>query len=194
MRRSLVPALFATAALLPFYAHAERPSYSEVDLSYVTTDVDNFNEDVDGFRLRGSLEITDQAFLFASYTDQSTSIFGEDLNYNTYNLGAGYAWPIAESVDVYGKVGYTKVEAEYAGFSADDDGYTLAGGLRGRMTPQLELEGSLNYVDLSDSGNDTSIGLGASWFFTEQFAVGAEGEFGGDANTYGFGVRWSFGS
>ena len=194
MRRSLVPALFATAALLPFYAHAERPSYSEVDLSYVTTDVDNFNEDVDGFRLRGSLEITDQAFLFASYTDQSTSIFGEDLNFNTYNLGAGYAWPIADSVDVYGKLGYTKVEAEYAGANADDSGYTLAGGLRGRMTPQLELEGSLNYVDLSDSGNDTSIGLGARWFFTEQFAVGAEGEFGSNANTYGLGVRWSFGS
>jgi hypothetical protein len=41
--------------------------------------------------LRGSIAITDQAFVFAGYTDQSTTVFGEDLNFTSYNLGLGYA-------------------------------------------------------------------------------------------------------
>ena len=45
--------------------------YSYADLAYVTTDIDGVNEDLDGFALRGSLEVTDQAFLFGTYTDQS---------------------------------------------------------------------------------------------------------------------------
>jgi hypothetical protein len=51
----------------------------------------------------------------------------------------------------------------------------------------------VSYVDLSDSGDDTTLDLGARWFFTPQFAVGLEGSFGDDASTYGVGVRWNFG-
>jgi len=193
MRVKIVSALAATAALLPFVTQAEGLSYSYIDLAYINTDIDQFDEDVDGFALRGSLEITDQVFLFANYADQSTSIFGDDLDVQNYGLGVGYAWPIAPSMDLYGKIGYVKYEADFRGFNADDDGYSLALGLRGRPADQIELEGAINYVDLSDSGDDTSLGLGARWFFTDQFAVGVEGDFSDDANTYGIGVRWNFG-
>jgi hypothetical protein len=172
---------------------AEGLSYSYIDLAYINTDIDQFDEDVDGLALRGSLEITDQVFLFANYADQSTSVLGDDLDVQNYGLGVGYAWPIAPSTDLYGKIGYVKYEADYLGFNADDDGYSLAVGLRGRPADQIELEGAINYVDLSDSGDDTSLGLGARWFFTDQFAVGVEGDFSDDANTYGIGVRWNFG-
>jgi hypothetical protein len=109
------------------------------------------------------------------------------------NLGVGYAWPIGPKADIYGKLGYVSAEVDAGGFDADDDGYLLGVGLRGRPADQLELEGAVNYTDLSDSGDTTSVGLAARWFFTEQFAVGVEGEFGEDANTYGVGVRWNFG-
>jgi hypothetical protein len=197
MRCKLVSALAASAAFVPCLAQAEGLSYSYADLAYVSTDIDRFDEDVDGFALRGSIEVVDKLFVFANYADQGTTVFGNDLDVETYAIGVGYAWPVGQALDLYGKVGYVSAEADVGGFgNADDDGYSLGVGLRGRAITidQLELEGSLNYVDLSDSGDDTTLGLGARWYFTKQFAVGVEGEFGDDANTYGVGVRWDFGS
>lgn len=193
MRFQSISAIATTAALLPFLAQAEGLSYSYLEAAYINTDIDQFDEEVDGFALRGSFEITEQVFVFAGYSNQSTEIFGTDLDVEQMNIGLGYAWSIAPTTDIYGKVGYVDAQVDAGAFDADDDGYMLAVGLRGRPADQLELEGSVNYVDLSDSGDDTSVGLAARWFFTEQFAVGVEGAFGDDANTYGVGVRWNFG-
>lgn len=195
MRLKLISVLAATAAFAPFLAHAEGLSWSYLEGGYVNTDIDRFDEDVDGFALRGSYELTDEVFVFGGYTDQSTSVAGRDLDVQSWNLGLGYAWPLGEALDLYGKLGYVSAEADLEGFGdADDDGYSLAVGLRGRAVEQLELEGAVSYVDLSDSGDDTTLDLGARWYFTPQFAFGIEGSFGDDANTYGLGVRWNFGS
>ena len=194
MRFKFASALAASAAFVPFLAQAEGLSYSYLDAAYVNTDIDRFDEDVDGFALRGSYELTDNVFVFAGYADQGTSVAGFDIDLQTYNLGLGYAWPLGEALDVYGKAGYVSAQADVQGLGdADDDGYSLAVGLRGRAVEQLELEGAVNYVDLSDSGDDTTLDLGARWYFTPQFAFGVEGSFGDDANTYGLGVRWNFG-
>lgn len=194
MRFRLVSALAAAAAFVPFLAQAEGLSWSYLEGGYVNTDIDRLDEDVDGFALRGSYELTDKVFVFAGYTDQGTSVAGVDIDVQSYNLGLGYAWPLGKALDLYGKVAYVNAEADVQGFgSADDDGYSLAVGLRGRAVEQLELEGAVSYVDLSDSGDDTTLDVGARWYFTPQFAVGVEGSFGDDANTYGLGVRWSFG-
>lgn len=193
MQSRLPVALIALATMLPLSAPAEGPTYSYADLAYVTTDFDGVDEDLDGFLLRGSLEITEQAFMFGSYADQSAEVFGVDVDATQYSLGGGYAWSLTDSADVYGKLGYTSVEVEAAGESVDDDGFTLGVGLRGRFAEQFELEGSLNYVDLSDSGDDTSLGLAGRWFFTEQFSAFAEGDFGDDVTSYGVGMRWNFG-
>jgi hypothetical protein len=194
MRFKIASAFAATAAQLPFLAQAEGLSYSYVDLAYITTDIDQLDDELDGFALRGSLEVTDQVFLFAGYSDQSTSVRGRDIDGEAFNLGVGFAWPIAASTDLYGKLGYVSSEIDFPGGSYDDDGYALGVGLRGRVADQFELEGSLNYVDLSDSGDDTSLGLAGRWYFTDQFALGVEGAFGDDATTLGVGIRWDFGT
>ena len=192
MRFHLVSAVAALGAMLPLMTHADELSYSYLDPAYITTDIDGFDEDVDGFALRGSLEVTDQMFAFAGYTDQSTDIFGEDLEFRTMSIGGGYAWPLSNRADVYGRLGYVKQEAEYAGFNADDDGFLLGAGLRGRVAQEFELEGGINYVDLSDSGDNTSVFGAGRWYFTPAFAAGIEAELGDNVNTYGLGVRWSF--
>lgn len=193
MRFKSLSALAVTAALLPFVAQADGPSYTYLEGAYVNTDIDGFNEELDGFALRGSFEITEQWFMFAGYSNQSADYRGVDLDYEQMNLGVGFAWPISSTADVYGKVGYVQAEADANGFDIDDDGYLLGIGLRGRVAEQFELEGALNYVDLSDSGDDTSFGVGARWFFTPQFALGLEGDFGDDVTTYGVAFRWNFG-
>jgi hypothetical protein len=183
----------AAMSTLPFVANAaDDLSYSYLDPAYVTTDIDNFDEEVDGFALRGSLEVTDQVFVFAGYSDQSTSVFGEDLDFQSMSIGGGYVWPVSQRADLYGRLGYVEQEVEYAGFSADADGFLLGMGLRSRVGGEFELEGAINYVDLSRSGDSTSLFGAGRWYFTQTFAAGLEAEVGDDATTYGLGVRWSF--
>lgn len=197
MRSKLLSAVVAASLGLASAANADDVSYSYADLAYITTDIDGVDEDLDGFGLRGSIEITDQAFLFGMYTDQSADSGGANVDYTTYSLGGGYAWSLSDSADLYGKLGYISAEVEVnvpglGGYSVDDDGFMLGMGVRGRVSPQFELEGAANYYDYSDSGDDTSIGAAARWFFTDQFSAFAEGEFG-DVDTYGIGMRWNFG-
>ena len=198
MRSKLLSATVAATLALPLVAAAgDNVSYSYADLAYVTTDIDGVDEDLDGFALRGSFEITDQAFLFGTYTDQSADAGGASVDYSTLMLGGGYAWSLSDNADLYGKLGYAtrEVEVDVPGFgsvSADDDGFMLWMGLRGRVSQQFELEGSVNYYDF-DSGNDTSLGAAARWFFTDQLSAFAEGDFGDDVSTYGIGMRWTFG-
>ena len=192
MRSKIAVVLAAAAALSPCFAQADGLSYSYLDLAYVNTDIDGVDEDLDGFGLRGSLEVADNIFLFAGYADQSASVFGSDIDYQAYDIGGGYAWSFAPAADVYGRIAYVKAELDFPGGDVDDDGYSLGVGMRGRVAQQFELEGALNYVDDSDGGDDTSLGLGARWYFTDQLALGVEGEFGDDADTYGIGGRWTF--
>jgi len=193
MRKILVPALGAAVLSIPLAAQADGFSYSYVEAAYVNTDIDDIDTDVDGFALRGSLEVTSNVFLFASYSDQSAEALGVDVDFTTYELGGGYAWPISPTLDVYGTLSYVSAEADAAAFDADDDGFALAAGLRGRVAEGFELEGAIRYVDLSDSGDDTSFVASGRYFFTDTFAVGAEARFSDDATGFGVGVRLNFG-
>lgn len=199
MRNTSLPRLLAVAiALSPLAAGAQTSgspiSYSFADLAYITTDVDGIDKDFDGWLLRGSFEPVENFFVYGRYSDQSVSIQGTDFDGQAWALGAGYALPLNERLDLYGKVGYVSTEASAGPIDADDDGYELGVGLRARPLDPLELEGSVTYVDLSDSGDDTAFGIGARWYIAEQFALGLEGEFSDDAETYGIGFRWAFGN
>jgi hypothetical protein len=185
--------MVAATLALPVVASADDVTYSYADLAYVTTDIDGVDEELDGLALRGSLEVSDQAFIFGSYTDQSADMFGTNVDLTTFTLGGGYAWSLSDSADLYGRLAYVNTEVEALGQSVDDDGFLLGVGLRGRVAQQFELEGAVNFTDYADGGNDTSLGAAARWFFTEQFSAFAEGDFGDDVSSYGLGMRWNFG-
>jgi hypothetical protein len=193
MRKYILAALAAVLAFSPLLARADGPSYSFIDVGYAVTDIDDIDEEFDGYLLRGSFEFVENVFLYARFVDQTAEIFNIDFEAMQAAIGVGYAWPLTDAMDLYGKLGYTEVEIEAFDEKLDDDGFEVSVGLRGFLTDQFEMEGAVNYVDLSDSGDDTSFGLAARWYFIEQLAVGLEGEFGDDATSYGIGVRWSFG-
>jgi hypothetical protein len=193
MRKYILALLAATLSIAPPLARADGPSYSFVEAGYLVTDIDDFDEEFDGFAVGGSFEIVENWFVYAGYLDQSAEFFGVDVDATEFDVGFGYAFPLTDAMDLYGRVGYTEVEIEAFDESVDDDGYVLSVGLRASVTEQLELQGAVNYVDLSDSGDDTSLGLAARWYFLPQFALGIQGGFGDDANSYGASVRWEFG-
>jgi hypothetical protein len=199
MRRNHLLAVAALACFPLLSAQAEGIDYSYVDLGYVTTDLDGTDDELDGYMLRGSLEIADNWFLYARWMDQSVESRGADVDLQRISVGGGYAWSFAENMDLYSKLGYTQWEIDVSNFgfgggSVDDDGYELGVGIRARPLDPFELEGAINYVDLSDSGDDTSLGVAGRWFITDNLALGLEAEFADDTDTYGVVFRWAFGN
>lgn len=194
--RLVIAGLALSSLCLAAAAQAEDISYNYLDVGFVKVDIDDFDEDADGYLLRASFEITPNVFLFGSYTDLTVDISGVsfDVDISEYDMGVGYAWPVGNGSSLYASARYVSVEADSFGITIDDDGYGVALGLRTRPAPELELEALVDYVDLSDSGDDTSIGLAARYFLSPQFALGLEAQFGDDATSYGFGLRWHWGN
>src|SRR5688500_2175204 len=152
MRSKLLSAMVTAALALHVGGGADDVTYSYADVAYVTTDFDGVNEDLDGFALRGSIEVTDQAFLFGTYTDQSAESGGADVDYSTFTLGGGYAWSLSESADLYGKLGYVSSEVEVSvpglgGFSVEDGGILIVFGLSDRVALQITLNSAGTYDD-----------------------------------------------
>ena len=198
MRVALV-ALFASLILVAQPIRAQDVSYNYLDAAYARVDIDDYSEDADGYLLRAAFEITDNVFLFGGYSDLTVDLrgfdvfLGETIDLREYDFGVGYAWPVGYASSLYGKLSYVSTESEFFGGSFDDDGYGLALGLRTRPAMHVELEGYVDYVDLSDLGDETSFGAAARFFVTPQFALGAEVVFSDDATSFGGGFRWHWG-
>ncbi|MGE0030758.1 MAG: outer membrane beta-barrel protein [Steroidobacteraceae bacterium] len=182
---AMVGTLLLAAA--PFAAQAEEMSYSFVDLGYAETDIDN-GPTGDGFGARGSVGFAENFFVFADYLNQDIA----GIDFDLYSVGLGGRLEIAESVDLVGKVGYLEANGEAGGFTADDSGYLVSAGVRARPAQQFELEGNVIYRDLGGGADDTAVAVGARYFFTDMFAVGAEYELSDDADTWFAGIRLSF--
>ena len=83
-------------------------------------------------------------------------------------------------------------EIGLAGASIDEDGFALGGGIRARLTDAFEVDASLQYVDLDQSGSDTGIKLRGRYYFTDRFAFSLETEFDDDIDTLSLGFRAEF--
>lgn len=192
-------ALLAAAVLLPALALAQertRPSEPEFSYTYVELSYDEIDFDVpgagdidgDGLTLSGSYELTDEWHVFASY---GSSDLDFDIDLDDLRIGAGYVFPLNDEVDIYGRVLYIDQDVDVPGFGdAGDDGLGLQGRIRARMTPELELEGGIQYIDVGD--NDTSLQIAARYHFTEDFSAGIGLTFGGDADGIGINARFQF--
>jgi hypothetical protein len=161
---------------------AQGLNYNYVEAGYGRVDIDSPDVDGDGFVLGGSFAVSDQFHLFGSY---QTADFDFGIDFTQFDLGLGFNTPITDMVDVVATVSYEYVEVDASGFgSADDNGFGLGVGLRALVSPQVELHGGVEYVDLSDSGSDTALGAGFRFNFNEKFSLGLEGSWGDDISQY----------
>ncbi|HEX2140337.1 MAG TPA: outer membrane beta-barrel protein [Woeseiaceae bacterium] len=184
--------MFLAAFSVSGAAYAEGFDYSFVEGSYGQVDFDGV--DGDGMGIGGSFALTDSFHVFGGY---ETGDFDGGVDLNALELGVGYNMPVTDVVDFVASLSYVSAEAEVTvpglgSISADENGYGLGVGLRGMATPQLELNGGIEYVDL-DSGSDTGFGAGFLYHFSESLAVGLSGDWADDVNTYALNGRFSFG-
>lgn len=163
-------------------------SYNYLQLGYQKIEFDDFNVDGDGFGVAGSFEVGESWFVGLSYS-QADFDFGIDLD----QIAAGVGWHTAMSnnSDFYALVQYVQAEASASGFeSVDEDGFGFTIGVRGMVTDNVEIGGSIGYVDLGDAGDSTTFGANALYNFTENFAAGLFFAVDDDVTGYGAGIRF----
>lgn len=175
----------------------ENFSYSNLEASYVKTEIDDFDVDGDGFSLAGSFEFTENFFGFASYKDVDyDDLGGFNFTSKQTTLGLGGAWPLSPSLDMFATLSYEDLEIELdgsEGFSASDDGFGLGVGLRGKISENLEWTGGVKYIDLGGGTDDTTFSVGGRYYFTPAFAAGIDVGTNDDGTTWGIALRYDFG-
>ena len=178
LRSSLLIVLLAFSAT----ASAEDFDYNWLSFGYSAIDFDDFNVDGDALGIDGSFAFHEDFHAFASYSAADLD-FGIDAT--TFDIGVGYNTELSDVVDAWARLSFEYQEFDGPGAgSNDENGLGFGVGLRFAATPQLELDGALEYVDLDDFGDDTSLILGGLYSFTPQFALGFFGKWGDDVSTY----------
>jgi opacity protein-like surface antigen len=156
---------------------AESVRWDSASLSYQSVDVEG--DKLTGFGVSGTKLIGEDFFIAGSYSSLSDDVdlFGSklELDFNTLSVGLGYRHAISNKTDLFGIVSYEDMEVK-ASFQGESDsesenGYSLQAGIRSLVTENIELSGSLSYVDITD-GSETSFDVSAIYHFTNQFSAG----------------------
>ncbi|MBV6423472.1 MAG: hypothetical protein NAOJABEB_01265 [Steroidobacteraceae bacterium] len=168
-------------------------SYSTVDAGWARTDIDDLNENGDGFFLRGSVGFGTNWFAAAGYRQVSFDVGGNDVDFDLIDVGFGGHIPLTDRMDGVARISYVDVSADGPfGISADDNGYGVSVGIRALAAPQLEFEAALDYTDLDDAGDSTGARLGARYHFTSAWSAGLEVLLSDDQTDVGLYGRYSF--
>jgi hypothetical protein len=189
MKRSC---LIAALLSLSGAAAAEGLDYSFVQGTYSQVEFDDLDVDGDAFGIAGSFAIGDRFAIIAGY---EVGDYDFDLETTGYEIGGLFHTPLTDRVDFVSTLSYVSLEVDVPGFgSVDDDGFGLGVGLRGMVSPQVELNGGVSYVDFSDGGDDTTFGAGVRYNFTDAVSAGLDGSWGDDTSAYGISGRIAFGN
>ena len=195
-RTPIICSVFAALALgtATGAAAADDISYNYVDAGWAQTDLDDINEDGDGFFLRGSIGFGTNWFAAVDYRQISFDVGGgNDLDIDLVEVGLGGYLPLSNIVDGVARLSYVDASADGPfGASFDDNGYAVSVGVRARPRAQFELDAFLDYTDLDDSGDDTAARLGARYYFTPAWAVGVEVSLSDDQTDFGLYGRFTF--
>lgn len=186
LRSSLLIFLLALSAS----ASAEF-DYNFFEFSYADIEFDDIDVDGDALGIGGSFELNDDVFLFGSYQDADLDF---SVDATTFGIGVGYHTPLSGVADLVASVSYQWVEVDIPSFGdEDEDGFGLGVGVRFAASPEVELNGGINYVDLGDGGDDTALSIGALYNFTDAFTAGIGGSFGDDVSSIALIARLYFG-
>ena len=158
---------------------AESVRWDSASLSYQSVDIEG---KLTGFGVSGTKLIGEDFFIAGSYSSVSddADFFGSkvELDFNTLSVGLGYRHAISNKTDLFGIVSYQDMESKFSwqgeqgeSFSESENGYGLEAGIRSLVTENIELSGSLTYVDIID-GSETGLNVSAMYHFTNQFSAG----------------------
>ncbi len=158
-------------------------SYSYAELRFVDVDF----RGGDGLRLNGSYALDNNWLIVGGVT---TLDFDNNVDLTVLELGAGYVWKYSDDFDLTSTLRIVRTDVDDAGVSTDDTGFALSAGIRGLLSPEFQIRGTVNHVNLDNS--DTYLELAGDYYFSERFSAGATLEFAGDTDAFTIGARWYF--
>lgn len=180
--RKTILASLALAAFLPFAAPASDLSYTYLEGDYLNT-----GDDADGFGLRGSMKFGESnLYGLAEYIDIEVDTPLGGFDFQTWEVGLGYAHSLGQRTDLISEIAYTEFE--------NADGYRASVGARSGFTNSLEGLLKVNYRDI-DCGlcnSDVTATAGLQYKFSPALGVVGEVEVGDGDEAYLLGLRASF--
>lgn len=180
MQTSTLAALALT--LLSSSVTAAELSFNNFTAGYEQLDFD-CSSDCDGFGVGVSAELSDLFFITGSAARYEDSLNAYSATLGVRTSGTQYAW--------YGELGLAKatISTPFGRVSSDSE-LVVAGGIRGLVTPNLELDAGISYVNADDA--DPSVGVTGTWFFTDTVGVSLGLSGGNDLFGGGLGLRVNF--
>lgn len=169
MRKAVILGSLAALGMSGSVLAQDALSYSYLEAGYISSESGNL--DGDGINLFGSFRLTDMLHLFGSYSDQD---YDFNVGVEFIQLGGGLNFSLTDKVDLVTRLSLVEVQVDGPGFSNDDDGLAIGAFLRTRAAEKWDLTAGLNYQDLDDGGEDTSINAGARYYFTDRLAAGVD--------------------
>ncbi len=161
-------------------AMAASPNWRFVEGGYTNADVGA--GDFDGVDVGGVYLLENNIYVTGEHKMLDDN--GTDLDMTT--VGLGYRMPLDSSTDAYFGANFERVDLE----NYDENGYSVHAGLRSMVTEQVELLGQVGYYDV-DTG-DVTVKVGANYYFTPRWAVGASFEKIDDLDITQLNARYTF--
>jgi hypothetical protein len=190
--RKFIWSVVALAGIAGAHADDLRYSYAEGGIGRV--DLDQIDAG-DSYFIGGSLGFGTSWLGFAEYSTSKFDEAGASADLDQVMVGFGGHFAMADNIDFVGKLAYVDqtvdVNTPIGNGSADENGYMLSAGVRGRMLERLDLTGAVEYVDVGD-GSDTGLSLRGLYDFTDMFSLGARLGYSDDVTSYGLFARFSF--
>jgi hypothetical protein len=188
MRKQIALGVVLTAGIVGSAMAAEGFSYSNIEAGYTSLNLPGTSADADGFGLAGSYGFGENFSLFADYDDLDVDGGGSIKH---FDLGVGFHWSLNPNLDLTSGLSYESLD-----LGPNASGLGLAVGLRGRVGESLELTGGAKYYDLNKGwSSQTTFTVGARWYFTPAFAVGADFSDQDDlGKSWKLAVRYDFGA
>jgi hypothetical protein len=161
--------------LLPLSVYAEGVSYSYAELNYIVDeelDLGGADDDGDGWNFNASFAIDDTFFVNGGYSD--VSLDDSNVDVSNVNVGFGGRNTISTNLDAYGVLSYEDFEVDVPGLGdVDEDGFGIAGGLRGLLSEGFELNGQIKYIDIGDA-DGFGVKVGGLYTFAPNWAANAD--------------------
>ncbi len=182
--KKTITALLAAGLLASLTASAQTNASAGLNYNYVEANLALYpgydfgfgpgDEDFIGPRIRGSVLVIPEVFLFGQFRYLS-----DDVDYTQMHAGAAYRHEVADDTDVYGGLSLEYVDLDFpgAGGSADDLGFGFRGGLRHRLNEDVELGGELRYVNIGGDIDNDYVGFTGTLQYFVTDALGLIGEF-----------------
>lgn len=207
MKSTIIALATASAFAAASAAHADTssPEWNYLQAGYAQLDVDEFDDEPDGFGVAGAYLFNENVFVRARYQQASTDlvIYGAnvDTDIDLSSIAIGYKTALNDKSDIYGAVSVERMEVSadasyqgaYASESDSETGYGAYVGIKSRLSDMFELYGEAGYLKISDYDiSDASFEAGANLYFTEDFGAGVSYRKFDDFGILGANIRYAF--